>query len=90
MRKRKRRFQPPLLMFAELAIASWETVMHRSRMMAEGSCSAAEYRRMLTEKLRAAERSALALMKPRGLRLDAALRPWHRRARANARRLRRR
>lgn len=90
MRKRNRGLQPPLLMLAELAIASWETAMHRGRMMAAGRCSAAEYRRMVMEKLRAAERSALALMKPRSLRLDAALRPWHRRARANARRLRRR
>ncbi|HZB91973.1 MAG TPA: hypothetical protein VE397_11055 [Stellaceae bacterium] len=65
--------------------------MHRSSMMAAGSCSPAEYQRMVLEKIEAAQRSALALMRPWwAAGVGAALAPWHRKARANARRLRRR
>jgi len=89
MRKRKRRRAPPLpLMIAELTWASWETMARRTWMMADGSCSMAEYQRMVLEKTRAAQRSAMALMLP-GVTLAAAMAPWHGRAVANARRLRR-
>jgi len=90
MKKRKRRrATPPLpLMMAELTWASLETVARRTWMMADGSCSMAEYQRMVLEKARAAQRSALALMVP-GVTLAAAMAPWHGRAVANARRLRR-
>ena len=89
MKKRKRRrAAPPLpLMMAELTWASWETMARRAWMMADGSCSTAEYQRMVLEKARAAQRSALALMLP-GATLAAAMAPWHRPAVANARRLR--
>jgi hypothetical protein len=89
MKKRnRRRAAPPLpLMMAELTWASWETMARRAWMMADGSCSMAEYRRMVLEKTRAAQRSALLLMLP-GVSLAAAIAPWHRPAVANARRLR--
>jgi len=89
MKKRKRRrAAPPLpLMMAELTWASWETVARRTWMMADGSCSMAEYQRMVLEKTRAAQRSVLALMLP-GVTLAAAMAPWHGPAVANARRLR--
>lgn len=75
------------MMMAELAIASWETIFHRSLMMAQGTCSISEYQRMYFEKAAAAQRSALALMAGKG---DAAVvAPYLSRARANARRLRR-
>jgi hypothetical protein len=85
---KRRRAVPPLpLMMAELTWASWETVARRAWMMADGSCSAAEYQRMVLEKTRAARRSALVMML-RGGGLTAALAPWHGPAVANARRLR--
>jgi hypothetical protein len=89
MKKRKRRrAAPPLpLMVAELTWASWETMARRAWMMADGSCTTAEYQRMVLEKTGAAQRSALALMLP-GVTLAAAMAPWHGRAVANARRLR--
>ena len=91
MAKQRRRSAPPLpLLLAELSLASWETVLRRTAMMADGSCSAAEYQRMVLEKAEAAQRSMLALMFPGSKGWHAAIAPWHRRARANARRLRRR
>jgi hypothetical protein len=86
-RKRRRTVLPLPLMMAELTWASWETVARRMWMMADGSCSPAEYQRMMQEKTRAARRSALALM-VRGGSLAATLAPWHGPAVANARRLR--
>jgi len=77
-------------MLAELALASWQTIAYRMSMMALGTCSAAEYRRMTTEKIVAAQRSVLAAMLPLGNRETAILAPWHRAASANAKRLGRR
>jgi hypothetical protein len=74
-------------MMAELALASWETIARRTAMIARGACTPAEYQRMVMEKAAALQQSALAVMTGRGEK--AALRPWHRRATANARRLRR-
>jgi hypothetical protein len=74
-------------MMAELARASWETIARRTAMIARGACTPAEYQRMVMEKAAALQQSALAVMTGRGEK--AALRPWHRRATANARRLRR-
>ena len=50
----KRRRRPPILplLLMELAAASCETVLRRSAMMAQGTCSAAKYRRMVLEKPR--------------------------------------
>jgi hypothetical protein len=74
-------------MMAELALASWETIARRTAMIARGACTPAEYQRMVMEKAAALQQSALAVMTGRGEK--AALQPWHRRATANARRLRR-
>jgi hypothetical protein len=74
-------------MMAELAMASWETIARRTAMIARGACTPAEYQRMMIEKAAALQQSAIAAMTGRGNK--AALRPWHKRATANARRLRR-
>lgn len=89
MSRRKRRPVPLPIMMAELMLSSWETIGRRTSMMAQGSCSAAEYRRMVNEKALAAYSSALVFANHRsyGVML-AALAPWHRRATANAKRLR--
>jgi hypothetical protein len=75
------------MMMAQLAVASWETIARRTLMMAQGACTAAEYRRMAAEKVAAVQISAAALMRGRGQ--TAALAPFVVRARANAKRLRR-
>ena len=74
------------MMMAQLAAASWETMFHRTALMAQGTCSAAEYQRMVAEKATAMQMSALALMTGAGE--AAVLGPFLTRARANARRLR--
>jgi hypothetical protein len=74
-------------MMTQLTLASWETIYRRSLMMAQGTCSVAEYQRMVTEKAAAMQASAFALMTGRGN--AAALAPYLKRSRANARRLRR-
>lgn len=74
-------------MMTQLTLASWETIYHRTLMMALGTCSAAEYQRMVMEKAAAMQASTLALMTGRGH--EAALAPYLVRSRANARRLRR-
>jgi hypothetical protein len=86
--KRRRSTTSIPLMFAGLAAASAETIMRRTLMMARGTCSPAEYRRMVGEKQAAALATGRALM--RGT-TDAAtlLAPWSKRAGANAKRLRR-
>jgi hypothetical protein len=85
MKKRSSRSLPAMM--TRLTLASWETIYHRSMMMAQGTCSAAEYQRMVVEKAAAMQASALALMTGRGN--AAALAPYLVRSRANARRLRR-
>ena len=72
---------------ARLTAASWETIFHRSAMMAQGTCSAAEYHRMVAEKVAAMQASTLAMMTGRGT--AAVMAPYLNRTRANARRLRR-
>jgi hypothetical protein len=81
---------PPLpIMMTELMFSSWETIVRRAWMMAQGNCSLSEYQRMMLEKPRAAHGSWLAMTLP-GWKgdLTAAIAPWHRRASSNARRLR--
>ena len=73
-------------MMTQLTLASWETIFHRTLMMAQGTCSVAEYQRMVTEKVAAVQASSLALMTGRGQ--AAVLAPYLVRSRANARRLR--
>jgi len=84
----KRRRKSPSVMLSELAVASWQTVALRTRMIADGTCSASEYQRMVAEKLLAAQRAALAMLVPGRNPTRAILAPWHRAASANAKRLR--
>jgi hypothetical protein len=72
---------------ARLTAASLETIFHRSVMMAQGTCSPAEYQRMVAEKVAALQASTLALMTGRGT--AAVMAPYLKRTRANAKRLRR-
>ncbi len=86
-----RRYTTPLPLFmAELAFSSWEVMARRGWLMALGSCSPAEYQRMVLEKLRAAQLSALTMTRPATPPAQALLAPWHRAAQRNAKRLRRR
>ena len=87
MKRTSRRPRPLSLMMAELTIASWETIARRTAMIARGVCTPAEYQRMVMEKTAALQQSAMAVLTGRGEK--AALAPWHKRATANARRLRR-
>lgn len=75
------------LMMARLTIASWETIFRRTMMMAQGTCSAAEFQRMTVEKMAAMQSSMAALFMGQGH--DKVLSPFLDRAQANARRLRR-
>ena len=74
------------MMMARLTAASLETIFHRTTMMAKGTCSVSEFQRMSLEKATAAQASAVAFMTGKGN--AAVLAPYLRRARANARRLR--
>jgi hypothetical protein len=85
MTKRRSRNLPAMM--TQLTLSSWETIYHRTLMMAQGTCSAAEYQRMVMEKAAAMQASAVALMTGRGH--AAALAPYLVRSRANAKRLRR-
>jgi hypothetical protein len=73
-------------LYSELALASWETIVHRSMMMLTGTCTVDEFQRMVTEKSEAMQHSTLALMTGGSER--AVLAPFHAKARANAKRLR--
>jgi 3-deoxy-D-arabino-heptulosonate 7-phosphate (DAHP) synthase len=82
-KKRSRNFPA---MMTQLTLSSWETIFHRTLMMAQGNCSVAEYQRMVMEKAAAMQASTLAVMTGRGH--AAAVAPYLMRSRANARRLR--
>jgi hypothetical protein len=87
-RKSKRKTPPPLpLLLFELGMASGETIARRSLMLAQGRCTARERRRMVEEKSAAALASLALLTNPQA-DFAALLGPWHRAARANAKRLR--
>ena len=75
------------LMMGRLAMASWETIWRRSLMMAQGTCTPAEYQRMAMEKAAAVQQSMVAAMT--GQKNSAVLAPFVSRTRANVRRLRR-
>jgi hypothetical protein len=75
------------MMMARLTMASWETIYRRTMMMAQGTCSPAEYQRMAEEKVAAMQTSMLALA--RGRSHAAVLAPFVSRTRANVKRLRR-
>jgi hypothetical protein len=79
------------LMMTQLALSSFETVLRRSWLIASGTCSYAEYQRMLLEKVEAAGHSAKAVARvPDAGYLVQIVSPWHAGATANAKRLRRR
>lgn len=86
----RRRKKPLPFLMAELAFASWETIARRSAMIATGTCSQREYRRMAEEKLRAARQSGASLASGATgtALLSRMLGPWHAGATRNARRLR--
>jgi hypothetical protein len=75
------------MMMARLTMASWETIFRRSLMMAQGTCTPAEYLRMTEEKVAAVQTSMLAMA--RGRSHAAMLAPFVSRTRANVKRLRR-
>lgn len=85
--RRRAALSTPFMM-AELAWASWETIARRSLMMAQNTCSAAEYNRMVAEKTAAALEIGRVLASAGSVSAEALLRPLH--SRANAKRLRQR
>ncbi len=89
MRKRRTTRSLPG-MLASLTVNSLQTIALRSAMMARGTCSPAEYRRIVYEKAAAARQSALRLAAWPPASAVALLAPWHAKAKANAARLRRR
>ena len=70
----------------DLAFASWETIFHRTLLMASGTCSAAEYHSMVSEKMAASQASMTVLMA--GGSGVAVIAPYLNAASANAKRLR--
>jgi hypothetical protein len=89
MKTRKRRQRLSLaVMTSDLMLASWETITRRSFLIVQNDCSPAEYRRMVHEKAQAAARSAARLVSGKAT-IASLLAPWHSRAIANAKRLRR-
>jgi hypothetical protein len=74
------------MMIAELTAASFETIWHRTALMMSGQCTLTEYERMMSEKMQATHLATAALMN--GDSAEAVLRPFHKRATANAKRLR--
>jgi hypothetical protein len=90
MKRRRTRLTPLPLLMAELSLASWETIARRTMMMARHTCTPAEYQRMVAEKAAAAMQTAATMARSGGRASAAALlAPWHKRAKANAKRLRR-
>jgi hypothetical protein len=77
-------------LMTELMLASWETLARRTLLMVQNKCSPAEYRRMVREKMAAAESESKLASKGGRASMTALLAPWHRRALANAKRLRKR
>ena len=89
MKGRNKRFVLWPVTMAELSLASWETILRRTMLMSSGRCSPAEYQRMVQEKADAFRQNVTALSRSTGTPSAAMLiAPWHRRAVANARRLR--
>ena len=74
------------VMMTELAAASWETMWHRTALMMTGECTTTEYQRMVSEKMGAMQQAGAAIIT--GGDAESVLRPFHKRATANAKRLR--
>jgi hypothetical protein len=88
-RKRRKNLSLPGMM-TELMLASCETIARRTLLMAQNTCSPAEYRRMVTEKVEAAAASGLQFISSGGrASMALVMAPWRRRAVSNAKRLRR-
>ena len=87
-RPSRRRIPSLPLMLSELAAASAETIARRTALALSGRCSPSEYQKMVAEKVKAAQQTATAAMVP-GVAATALLAPWHKAARGNSRRLRR-
>jgi hypothetical protein len=85
---RRSRSSTPWLL-AELGFASAETIAHRMMLMGTGRCSHAEYNKMVTEKIAAAQTSWLEMAFSPWTMWTSMLQPYHKAARGNARRLRR-
>lgn len=77
------------LMFADLTINACETIAQRAALIMTGRCTEAEYRRMVVEKAETAHASLTALAGATPLHaFEAAMTPWLRSVKANAKRLR--
>jgi aminoglycoside phosphotransferase family enzyme len=77
------------MMMANMAVASWETILQRSMLIAQNACSQEEYVRMVQEKAEATLESSMKLLWSGGTApLASLIAPFHRRATANAKRLR--
>lgn len=88
---RKRRTNGSLAgMLTSLAMNSFQTIAMRTTMMARGTCSPAEYRRMVHEKAMAVRQSTALLAAWPPASPAALIAPWHSKAKANAKRLARR
>ena len=92
MKKRRTRRTRSALpgMLTTLGIASAQTIALRTAMMAAGTCTPAEYRRMVREKATAALQTSMKAASWPPASPTSLLAPWHSKATANARRLSRR
>ena len=84
---RRSRTKTPRLL-AELGAASAETIARRVMLMGTGRCTHAEYRKMVDEKVAAAQSSWIAFAFSPWTLWTSMLMPWHQATRRNARRLR--
>lgn len=78
----------PSRQLAELGVASAETIARRLMLMGLGQCSHAEYRKMVTEKIAAAQSSWIEFAFSPWTVWSSMLMPYHSAARRNAKRLR--
>jgi hypothetical protein len=76
-------------MMTDLMLSSWETLAHRTLLMAQNTCSPAEYQRMITEKTQAAAETSMKLITG-DYSAVSLMSPWLKRSKANAKRLRKR
>ncbi|MDF2095202.1 hypothetical protein [Aquibaculum arenosum] len=90
-KKPKSRGSRPLplpVLWTDMLAASMETIARRSLLIATGNFTLTEYQRMVCEKAKALQGTALAAATGTPTP-EALLAPWHRIAKANAKRLRR-
>lgn len=79
---------PLPVLWTDMLAASMETMARRSLLVATGNFTLGEYQRMVCEKAAALQGSAVAAATGSHTP-EALLAPWHRIAKANAKRLRR-